>query len=74
MKKREFSIIIYILNKIPQEYYNCIKKEKNYLKIINHPSYTPRIIEYITEPYKNIKRFYQKNILISFWNVYVIQN
>ena len=39
-------------NKIPQEYYNCIKKEKNYLKIINHPSYTPRIIEYITEPYR----------------------
>lgn len=39
-------------NKIPQEYYNYIKKDKNYLKIINHPNYTPRIIEYITDVYR----------------------
>lgn len=42
--------------KLPLEYYYHIKKDSNYLKIINHPNYTPRIIEYITEPdrYKDI--------------------
>jgi hypothetical protein len=33
---------------IPKEYYNTIKENKNYLKIVQHSNYTPRIIEYIT--------------------------
>ncbi|MEG2288425.1 MAG: restriction endonuclease [Clostridium sp.] len=33
---------------IPKEYYNTIKQNKNYLKIIQHNNYTPRIIEHIT--------------------------
>ncbi|WP_297639268.1 restriction endonuclease [uncultured Clostridium sp.] len=42
--------------KLPLEYYSNIKKNSNYLKIINHSNYTPRIIEYITEldRYKDI--------------------
>lgn len=42
--------------RLPLEYYSYIKNDRNYLKIINHPNYTPRIIEYITEPgrYKDI--------------------
>ncbi len=33
---------------IPKEYFDVIKKDKQYLKIIKHPNYNPRIIEYIT--------------------------
>lgn len=32
-------------NEIPQKYINEIIKDKNYLKIINHPHFNPRIIE-----------------------------
>ena len=35
-------------NKIPKEFLNEIKKNKNYKKIIEHPNYSPRIIEYIS--------------------------
>ncbi|MGL4741179.1 MAG: hypothetical protein ACRC41_10290, partial [Sarcina sp.] len=46
---------IYFKN-LPEEYYEEIKKDKNYKKIISHKNYTPRIIEYVTEPvrYRNI--------------------
>ncbi|OAM92461.1 Restriction endonuclease [Pelosinus fermentans] len=33
---------------IPKEYYNNIKENKNYLKIVQHNNYTPRIIEHVT--------------------------
>jgi hypothetical protein len=33
---------------IPKEYYNNIKENKNYLKIVKHNNYTPRIIEHVT--------------------------
>jgi len=33
---------------IPKVYYENIRKDKNYRKIINHSNYTPRIIEYTT--------------------------
>ncbi len=33
---------------IPIEYYNDIKKDKMYAKIVNHKNYTPRIVEHIT--------------------------
>ncbi|WP_196600384.1 ATP-binding protein [Pectinatus frisingensis] len=35
-------------NNISAEYLSSIKANKNYLKIVNHPNYTPRIIEYVT--------------------------
>jgi len=35
---------------IPKEYYENIKTDKNYLKIVMHNNYTPRIIEYATLP------------------------
>lgn len=34
-----------VANEIPQEYINAILKDKNYLKLIDHPHYSPRIIE-----------------------------
>lgn len=34
-------------NDVPTEYLDQIKINKNYWKIINHPNYNPRIIEYI---------------------------
>ncbi len=34
-----------VANQIPQEYINAILKDKNYLKIIDHPHFSPRIIE-----------------------------
>ncbi|MBT2283626.1 restriction endonuclease [Paenibacillus polymyxa] len=40
---------------IPVDYYNDIKANKNYLKIVNHNNYTPRIIEYVTYPDNYLK-------------------
>ncbi len=37
-----------IYKRIPREYYNNIKRNKNYMKIVQHSNYTPRIIEYVT--------------------------
>ncbi|MGL4343838.1 MAG: restriction endonuclease [Cellulosilyticaceae bacterium] len=37
-----------ISKKVPQEYYERIRENKNYLRIIKHSNYTPRIIEYVT--------------------------
>lgn len=34
-------------NGMPPEYFRQIKKDKNYLKIITHSNYNPRIIEYM---------------------------
>lgn len=34
-----------VANQIPQEYINSILQDKNYLKIIDHPHFSPRIIE-----------------------------
>lgn len=37
-----------IYKRIPTEYYESIKRQKNYLKIVQHSNYTPRIIEHVT--------------------------
>lgn len=37
-----------IYKRIPKEYYNNIKSNKNYMKIVQHSNYTPRIIEHVT--------------------------
>jgi hypothetical protein len=39
-----------IYKNIPKEYYENIKEEKNYLKIVMHKNYTPRIIDNATLP------------------------
>lgn len=39
-------------NNIKDEYFASIKQNKNYLKIINHPNYNPRIIEFVTNPHR----------------------
>ncbi|MGL5655516.1 MAG: hypothetical protein ACRCXY_01600 [Fusobacteriaceae bacterium] len=46
-------------NNLPSDYFNEIKSNENYLKIINHKNYNPRIIEYVTKEYryKQIKSF-----------------
>jgi len=35
---------------LPAEYVEAIVKQLTYLKIIDHPNYSPRIIEYMTDP------------------------
>lgn len=37
-------------NELPNEYLSCIKDHKNYVSIIKHKNYNPRIIEYVTKP------------------------
>lgn len=41
-------------NRLPLKYYNEIKKDKRYLKVIKHRNFNPRIIEYITRKNKVI--------------------
>lgn len=36
-------------NGVPQEYLSQIKRNRGYLRIINHKNYNPRIIEYVTQ-------------------------
>lgn len=36
---------------IKKQYFDVIKKEKNYLQIIKHKNYNPRIIEFVTNSY-----------------------
>ncbi|MDF2607404.1 MAG: hypothetical protein K0S34_1600 [Bacillales bacterium] len=37
-------------NNLPYNYFKGLKENKNYLKIIKHKNYNPRIIEYISKP------------------------
>ena len=37
-------------NEVNCEYFASIKENKNYLRIINHANYNPRIVEYVTSP------------------------
>ena len=37
-----------VFKNVPKEYYGNIRENKNYLKIVTHRNYTPRIIEYVT--------------------------
>ena len=37
-------------SKIPADYFDSIKTDKRYFKIINHKNYNPRIIEFISNP------------------------
>lgn len=46
-KARIFYNHIYF-NALPLEYFNEVKAEKNYIRIIKHKNYNPRIIEYVT--------------------------
>jgi len=45
-------------NDIPKEYLTSIKTNKNYMEIVKHPNYTPRIIEHVTliNHYSKIKK------------------
>lgn len=52
MKKSEKAKILYnhiYFNCLPKEYFDNIKEQKKYLKIIDHNNYNPRIIEYVTK-------------------------
>jgi len=44
-------------NHIPDEYFINIVRERNYRKIVMHPNYNPRIIEYVTSQmqYQNVQ-------------------
>ncbi|WP_186423815.1 restriction endonuclease [Lacrimispora celerecrescens] len=38
-------------NGLPQEYLSQVKRNKGYLRIVNHANYNPRVIEYVTQKY-----------------------
>ncbi|MGC3096621.1 restriction endonuclease [Enterococcus faecalis] len=52
ISKYEKAKILYnhlYFNDIPKEYFKVIKVSSNYLKIVSHENYNPRIIEYVTK-------------------------
>ncbi|MEI0796134.1 restriction endonuclease [Brachyspira pilosicoli] len=64
----ERALILYnhmYFSDIPKSYFNNIKKNKNYYRIINHNNYNPRIIEYITSNYKDVKSDEYINFIID---------
>lgn len=67
----EKALILYnhmYFSDIPKSYFNNIKKDKNYYRIINHNNYNPRIIEYITSNYKDTKSNKYMNFIIDSLN------
>ncbi|CRF34046.1 unnamed protein product [Brachyspira suanatina] len=64
----EKALILYnhmYFSDIPKSYFNNIKKNKNYYRIINHNNYNPRIIEYITSNYKDVESNEYVNFIID---------
>lgn len=57
-----------ICKNVPKEYYNIIRNNKNYLKIIQHSNYTPRIIEHVT-----FSTNYFKVVPVEYFN-YIFKN
>ncbi len=47
-------------NNITREYFDEIKKETRYIKIVYHKNYNPRIIEYVTN-WRNYIKVYKEN-------------
>lgn len=39
-------------NNVKGKYFGSIKQNKNYRKIVDHPNYNPRIIEFVSNPYR----------------------
>lgn len=35
-------------NKVLNDYYNSVRKDKNYLRVVEHNNFNPRVIEYVT--------------------------
>ena len=54
-------------NNVSSQYFDVIKENKNYLKIINHPNYNPRIIEYMCNE-KRISNISRDEYLIFITN------
>lgn len=44
-----------IYKRVPSQYINSIKENKNYLKIVQHKNYTPRVIEHVTFSFNYLK-------------------
>lgn len=54
MSNLEKAKILYnhlFFNSIGDDYFASIKQNRNYRKIVNHPNYNPRIIEFASNPY-----------------------
>lgn len=49
-------------NGLPQDYLSQVKRNKGYLRIVNHINYNPRIIEYVTQKH-NYETVYSRNYL-----------
>lgn len=51
----EKALIFYnhlLKNRVPNEYYNVVRKDKKYMRIVAHNNYNPRIIDYVTTPFR----------------------
>lgn len=54
-EKAEIFYNHFLKNKIPKVYYDALRVNKQYRRIINHKNYNPRIIEFVTESYSYSK-------------------
>jgi hypothetical protein len=66
MLPKEKAKILYnhlFFNELPQAYFLQVKQDENYLKLIKHKNYNPRIVEYVTRKhnYNNVpfERYFQ---------------
>jgi len=48
IEKAEIFYSHLVSKNVPQAYYDNIKNDQNYFKIVSHPNYTPRIVEFAT--------------------------
>lgn len=39
-------------NKVSNDYYNSVRRKRNYLNVVEHKNFNPRVIEYVTLPSK----------------------
>lgn len=55
-------------NEVPRAYYESIKTNKRFENIINHRNYNPRIIEYITQHYKDVSPENYYSFILKYLN------
>lgn len=52
IEKARIFYALLVKNKVTDNYYNSVRKDKNYMQVVQHKNYNPRIIEYVTLPIK----------------------
>ncbi|PSL41573.1 restriction endonuclease [Planomicrobium soli] len=52
VEKARIFYALLVKNKVTDDYYNSVRRDKNYMHIVQHRNYNPRVIEYVTLPIK----------------------